>query len=168
MSWSTYVQSFDIDIAEDENLDDLIHAFINLPRRNQAESDATFRARFRAISVQQNNPRRTTRRAIRDAIRYLVSDAVNVAVVEKFSTRNLYFQVRVSISATGTADLEELFLNSDVQGFLDQFFVGGVGIGGVVAYIPETIRRVKAAGVEFDLVLISQGVVEKTSNAVVV
>jgi len=157
-----FVQSFDLDIAEDENLDILVSAFLNLPRRNRAEPDETFRKRYRAIAIQQSNPRRTTRWAIIDALTYFIVDTTTIQVVEQFDSKNLYFQVRIE----GAQDFtESIFLNNTNQAYVNQNFVGGDGVGAVISYVGELIDRIRAAGVDFDLVFIKQFRFTKTIDA---
>jgi hypothetical protein len=157
-----YVQSLDIDIAENENLNTLINAFLNLPRRDEGEADSTYRNRFRAICNQQLNPHRTTRWAILNAISYFVSDASLVQLIEPEGT-NLYFQIRLE----GTISEENLFYLDTVQGYLDHYFIGGVGIGYIVSFLGDIIDRIKAAGVDYDILFINQSSIEKTSSAMI-
>jgi hypothetical protein len=156
-----FVRSFDIDVAEDTNLDLLVTSFIDLSRRNNGEPDNVYRNRYRSIAVGYSNPRRLTRWAIIDAIRYFLPDLGKVQVVEQFSSSNLYFQVRIE----GAQDFDSvLVIGSTEQGFLDQNFVGGEGVGEVITYIGEIIDRVCAAGVDFDVLFINQYSILKTTD----
>ena len=166
-SFSTYyVQSFDVDIAEDENLDILINTVMDLPRRNRGEPDVIYRQRYRAIVVQQNTIRRTTKTAIINALRHILGADAQIKISEPFESRNLYFQVQIVGSAS--ASNFKIFMGNEEQAYLDQNFVGGAGIGGVVAYVEETIRRVKAAGVDFDFVITTQNTFEKLVDSTIV
>lgn len=158
-----YVRSLDIDQAEGDELEELITGFINLPRRGNFESDVTYSDRFKFLTVQQVNQRRTTRWAILDALRYFIDDVDNVVqVTEQFDSNNLYFQVRFE----GIISTENiLFLNSTTDGYLDNEFIGGPSLGSVVTYIGELIQRIKAAGVDFDVLFIEQDRVTRTSDA---
>lgn len=148
-----YIQSFDTDVAEDENLDALIQGFINLPRRNQGEADSIYRNRFRSLVVQKVYPRRTNRWAIIEALSYFIPDTDTIQIIENFDEANNYFQVRIE----GTIDTENsLFLDHPEQGYLDQYYVGGAGIGPIITYLGDIIDRIRAAGVESDIVFVSQ------------
>jgi hypothetical protein len=147
-----FVQSFDLDVAEDEELEDLINAMIDLPRNNKGEVDAIYRKRFRFIAVQKSNTRRTTKHAIADAMSHFL-DLDTIQVIEPFDTSNHYFQLRLE----GVTTYEEtLFLDSTVQGFLDQNYIGGPSIGQVISYVGDLVERIKAAGVDFDVLFIDQ------------
>lgn len=156
-----YVRSFSIDVAEDENLDDLVNAFIDLPRRNHGESDAIFRKRFRTIVNQSLNARRGTKWAILDSLRYFIADVTNsVQVIELFEVSPTYFQLRIE----GMVSYEDaIFMNSLNTGFIGQNFIGGEGVGEVISYIGELVDRVKAAGVDYDMLFIKQFRFTKTS-----
>lgn len=144
-----YVESFDIDGTDGVNLELLINALIDMPKR-PGEEEATFRKRFLFISIQKNTVRWTTRGSILQAISYFVSDMSKVQLVEFFDSIPTYFQIRFE----GTVLTEgALFLN---QGFLDNEFLGGAGIGEVVSYIGELVDRIKAAGVDYDILFIDQ------------
>lgn len=159
-----YVQSFDLDIAEDENLDALITAFIDLPRRNKAEPDQTYRNRYRAIAIEKSNPRRTTKWAIIDALSYFIADTSTIQVVERFDTQNLYFQIRIE----GAQDFDSaIFVNNVNQAYVNQNFVGGEGVGEVISYVGELIDRIRAAGVDFDLSFIKQYAFTKTADTLI-
>lgn len=158
-----YVQSFDLDIAEEENLEDLITAFIDLPRRNRAEEDTVYRRRYRALTNAKVNNRRITKWAILDAIREFGLTTDQIQFVERFDTTNLYFEIRIE----GAADYETaIFLDNQDSGFIDQNFVGGSGVGEVISYLGSVISRIKAAGVDFDVVFIyAQTPILKTVDA---
>lgn len=157
-----YVQSFDLDIAESENLEALVTAFVDLPRRNRAEEDAVYRRRYRALSNAKVNTRRTTRGAIIDAIREFGLTSDQVQIVEKFDTSNLYFEVRIE----GAADYDTaIFLNNIDQAYVNQNFVGGSGVGEVISYLGSIIQRIKAVGVDFDVLFIAQDRITKLVDA---
>ena len=160
-----YVQSFDLDLAEDNNLDALITGFIDMPRRNRGEPNETYRKRFRSLVVQKSNPRRTTKWAIIDALSYFIGDpAQNLQVIELFEVNNTYFELRIE----GAVSYEEaIFLNNIEQSYLDQNFVGGSGVGSVISYIGEIIDRIKAAGVDYDIVFILQDRFTKTIDCTI-
>ena len=158
-----YVQSFDLDIAEDENLEALITAFVDLPRRNQGEPDTTYRNRFRSIVVAQSNPRRTTKWAIIDAILHFVADPESIQIVEPFDSDNLYFQIRIE----GAVDYDDaIFINNVNQAYINQNFVGGEGVGEVISYLGNIIDRIRAAGVDYDIIFIKQFRFTKTSDCI--
>ena len=152
-----YVQSFDLDIAEGENLEALITAFIDLPRRNRAEEDAVYRRRYRALSNAKVNTRRITRGAIIDAIKEFGLTDDQIQIVEKFDTSNLYFEVRIEGAADYTT---AIFVNSIVSGFVNLNFIGGSGVGEVISYLGSVIQRIKAAGVDFDILFVAQDRIE--------
>lgn len=158
-----YVRAFDIDNAEGDELDALVNAFIDLPRRNRGEPDATFRNRFRSLVVEQLNRRRTTKWAIMDALRYFISNVSEaVQVIEIFEIATNYFELRIE----GTVSFDEaIFLNNTEQGFLNQNFVGGEGVGEVISYIGEIIDRIKAAGIDYDIIFIKQNRFTQTVDA---
>lgn len=160
-----YVQSFDLDLAEEDELVELINAFIDLPRRGGAEEDSIFRNRFRFIVNQSCNPHRATKWAIKDALRYYIPEVDSqVQIVEPFDDTNCYFQIRIE-ATTSTDDI--IFMNSLTTGAIDQFYVGGPGIGEGVTYIDDLIARIKAAGVDFDIYYIQQASFTTTSDAVI-
>jgi hypothetical protein len=156
-----YVQSLDLALAEEDELEELINAFIELPRRGNSESDSSLRTRFQFITLQNHNACRTTKWAIRDAISYYV-DIDNIQIIEPFDSAPCYFQVRIK-SVDTTDDI--IFMNSLTTGAIDQFFVGGSGIGESVTYIDLLIARIKAAGVDFDVYYIDQSSFTKTCDA---
>jgi hypothetical protein len=162
-----YYQSFDLDIAETENLEELITAFMDLPRRNTAESDAIYRSRFRAIINEQVNYRRTTRWAILDALRYFIADVDNdVQILEIWAADPTwpYFEIRIE----GTENYDDaIFMNNVNQAYLNQNFVGGAGVGAVISYLGEIIDRIKAVGVDYDILFISQDRFTKTVDAII-
>jgi len=163
---STYfVRSFSLDIAEGGNLDALINAFIDLPRRNRGELDSIYRKRFKTIVNQSLNKRRTTKWAILDALRYFIADVTGaVQVIEIFEITSTYFQLRIE----GTVSYEDaMFLNNIDTGYIDQNFIGGEGVGEVISYIGELVDRIKAAGVDYDLIFVKQRRVTKTSSMII-
>lgn len=159
-----YVQSFDLDIADDENLDTLVNAFIFNPRRS-GETDTTFRNRFRSLVVEQLNERRTTRWAIIDALSYFIASAdETVQIVELFQITDTYFELRIE----GAISFEEaIFMNNVEQAYLNQNFIGGEGVGEVISYIGEIIDRIKAAGVDYDIIFIKQYRIDKTADTII-
>jgi len=158
-----YVQSFDLDIADGENLDSLIDAFVYLPRRNQGEADSIYRKRFRSIVVGKLNERRTTKWSIIDALTYFL-DEDSIQVIELFSVTNTYFELRIE----GAISYDEaIFLNNIEQAYLNQNFIGGTGVGEVISYIGEIVDRVKAAGVDYDIIFINQYRLTKTVNTII-
>lgn len=158
-----YVKSLNVDSAEGNELEALINGFIDLPRRGFFESDSTYRDRYKFITVQQVNQRRTTKWAILDAMKYFVDDvASNVQFIEQFDNSNLYFQIRFE----GTVSTEgSVFLNNTEQGFLDNNYISGPSVGSVITYIGDLISRIKAAGVDFDVLFITQDRFTKTATA---
>lgn len=156
-----YVQALSLIGAEAEELEDFTTAFIDLPRRGDVESDATYRDRFRFIITEKANKRRTTKWAILDALSYFV-DASQVQLIEIFNSSNLYFQVRFD----GAVNYDDtIFINNTEQAYVGQDFVGGAGIGEVITYVDELIQRIKAAGVDFDVYFIDQSSFTKPSDA---
>lgn len=160
-----YIQSFDLDIAEGDNLDALINAFIDLPRRNRGEPDATYRKRFRSIVNQQLNPSRTTKWAIADALSYFIGDPdQNLQVIELWESSTGFFELRIE----GAVSFEDaIFMNNVNQAYMNQNFVGGEGVGEVISYIGEIVDRIKAAGVDYDVVFIKQYRVTKTVDVII-
>jgi hypothetical protein len=158
-----FIDSVVIDTASGDELETLVAALVNIPRRGDAESDAVYRARFKAIMTQLTNKGRTTKWAIRDAVSYLVTGGVaSVDVVEFFDTYNLYFEVRIS----GSYDFEDvLFLDNLQTGFLDQNYLGGIGIGSPVTYLAEILNRIKAVGVDYVVRLVLKSAFIKTVDA---
>lgn len=158
-----YVKSLDIDFAEHNELEALINGFINLPRRGRVESDLTFRNRFKFLVVDNLNKRRVTKWSILDAIKYFIAGTDDsVQLIEQFDSKNLYFQIRVE----GVVDVSAaLTFDSTVYGFLDQFFLSGPSLGEVNTYLTELLKRIKAAGIDFDVIFIEQDRVNKLSNA---
>ena len=52
--------------------------------------------------------------------------------------------------------------------FLDIDFLGGLGTGQSSAFLINLIQRLKAAGVDFDVITIAQNKTTKTSDATIV
>ena len=157
-----FVQSFDLEVAQGENLEKLINAFVNLPRRNKGESDAAYRDRFRAIAVARNNPRRTTAAALRDAMSYFLGPKSKSQIVEKTTDEGTSFQLRIK----GAQDTSSsAFLNDDQQSFMNQQFIGGGGIGGVISNVGEVLDIIRSVGIKTDTAFIEQGAVTKLLNA---
>lgn len=159
-----YVASIDLANSDGDNLELLIDRFLDLPRRGSVESDATYRNRFKFINVEKANYRRTTKWAILDAISYFVTDSSKVQLIEIFDDYNLYFQIRFEGAVDYT---DSLFVNSTVQGFIGQYYVGGAGVGEVISYIGELISRIKAAGVDFDILFIDQNRTTLPSDCII-
>jgi hypothetical protein len=156
-----FVGSTMLDTAAGPELETLVAALLNLPRRGAVESDTVYRARFKSILAELTNPARTTKWAIRDALSYFVPIA-NIDVVEFFDIYNNYFQVRFN----GAYDFESiLFLDDPESGYLDQDYLGGVGIGSPVSYVGEIINRIKAGGVAYDVFLVTKTQIAKNVNA---
>lgn len=159
-----YVESLSVDKAEDEELQDLILAFVDMPRRNQLEADATYRLRYKFVVVEKANRRRTTRWAILDAINYFIADMDTVQVVEIFDVKEMYFQVRIE----GVVITEDaIFINNTAQAYVDQNFIGGPGVGEVISYIGELIQMIKAAGVDFDVMFVDQNRTTLDSDCII-
>jgi hypothetical protein len=160
-----YVESLDLELAESSELGDLINAFIDLPRRGNFEADDIFRDRFKFIVVQQVNNKRTTRWAILDALKYFVADVANdVQLIEPFDSQNLYFQIRVEAS-DATEDI--IFLNNIESAWVDQNFLGGPSIGSIITYLGDLLNRIKAAGVDFDIIFVDQDRFTLTSDTTI-
>lgn len=159
-----FVKSLLIEHAENEELEDLFQTFIDLPRRNIAETDDTYRRRFRAIVVEAVNPSRTTRWAIIDAVNYFINDKTKIQVIEPFDRSYPYFNIRFEGVETTEGVLT---LNNTSFGFLDQHYMGGVGIGGAVSFVGEIIDRVRAAGVDYDVSFIIQNSTSLEAAAVI-
>jgi len=148
-----YTQSFDLDIAEDENLEALVTSFIDLPRRNRAEGDDIYRKRYRSIANAKTNNRRITKWAIIDAIREFGLDPNGIQIIEKFDSTALYFEVRIEGAIDYTSSI---FVNSLDSGFIGANFIGGSGVGYIITFLGDIIDRIKAAGVDFDILFIIQ------------
>ncbi len=156
-----FVDSTVLDTAAGPELETLVWSLLNLPRRGAVESDFVYRARFKAILTELTNKARTTKWAIRDALSYFIP-LVNIDVVEFFDVYNNYFQVRFN----GAYDFESiLFLDDPESGYLDQDYLGGIGIGSPVSYVGEILNRIKAAGVAYDVFLVLKTQVTKNVNA---
>jgi len=159
-----YVESLSVDKAEDEELQDLILTFVDMPRRNQLEADATYRLRYKFVVIEKANRRRTTRWAILDAISYFIADMDTVQVVEIFDVKEMYFQVRIE----GVVITEDaIFINNTAQAYVDQNFIGGPGVGEVISYIGELIQMIKAAGVDFDVMFVDQNRTTLDSDCII-
>jgi len=158
-----YVKSLDMAQAEGDNLELLINKFIDLPRRGSVESDEIYRKRFNFLTVANLNPSRCTKFAILSAIEYFINTVdSSVQVIEQFSTSNLYFQIRIE----GVADTSQaLTIGNNSFGFIDQFYLSGTSVGAVNTYLSELIQRIKACGVDYDVLFIEQYQSTKLSNA---
>jgi len=160
-----YVRSLGIELAGGDALEMLATSFIYLPRLTRSEQDSIYRKRFRTIVNQYGNTRRTTRWALLDALRYFIANVTDaVQVIELFEVQDTHFELR--IEGTATYD-DAVFLDNPETGFLDQNFVGGEGIGDAISYIGELVDRIKAAGVDYDIVFIRQDRFTKTSGMVI-
>ena len=159
--------SFEVSGAEADLLDAFVQALIDLPRRGTFETDDQYRDRFRSLLTEKTDYRRHTRWAIIDAVREFGMDASGIQVIEFFDLYNNYFQLRFTATALDTSML--MFLDNDVatNGFLDQYYLGGLGIGFLEAFLSTIITRIKGAGVDFDILMIQRGIFTKTSNATV-
>lgn len=157
-------ESFTIDGAETDLLDIFVEAFIELPRRSSLETDAMYRERVKAILKEGTNYRRYTRWALIDAVCEFGVLKSNVQVIEFFDSLNNYFQLRF---VTSTLDMTEtLFLDNNItNGFLDQYYLGGIGIGFLAAFMSTIISRIKAAGVDYDILMVVRGLITKTADA---
>ena len=159
-----YVTCLDLDVAETTNLEDLILGFIDLPRRHETESDATYRKRFRFIVNEQTYSNRQTRWAILESISYFITDMATVQIIEIFDSENLYFQVRLE----GVITYEDtIFLNNIDQAYVGQNFIGGAGVGEIITYLSALIQRIKAAGVDFDILFVDQNEITKTCDVTI-
>lgn len=147
------VQSFDLDIAEKGNLDILISTFLNLPRLHKFEEDTNYRQRFRSIVNAKTYPKRMTRGALLKAMQEFGLPSNQIQIIERFDDRPLYFEVRI----TGILDYTiPIFLNTPDKSHVNQGFLSGYGIGGLISYLGSIINRIKAAGVDFDVLFIQQ------------
>lgn len=160
------VEAFDVSLAVGDILDLSIETYIDLPRRGSTEGDSDYLDRFRAIVSQNVNPRRHTRWAIIDAILEFGIDPDRVQIIELFDSTNEYFEVRFT---SEMATSETLFLDNYItNGFLDQYYVGGFGIGFLEVFMSAIVSRIKAAGVDFEIFVIARGEITKTSDAQIV
>lgn len=158
------VGSLSIDGAEGDELDDFVTAYVDLPRATIFETDTQYRTRFRALVVQDKNPRRSTKWAIRDAVSYFLSGTQRADVIEIFDVNDLYFELRITGSSSTTRGLT---LDSSTQGFLDYNFLGGLGIGPLFGRIGDIVDRIKTAGVDYDIQISRRLGIERPSAAVV-
>lgn len=154
-----YLEAMTIDKSENHELTSLVQAFIDMSRIDDTEPDENYSRRFKVIAVQNGYPHRTTKWAIRSALSYFIPELVKIQVVEFFDSSNLYFQVRFEGVNNFT---DTIFID---QGFIDQDYIGGVGIGTLLSFVEDLIRRIKAAGVDFDVKVISQYSVVLLSDA---
>ena len=161
----SYTKSLDVNQASGDELSLLINTFINLPRRGQYESDLTFRKRFNFLVTDKTHPRRITKWSILKALSYFIDNyEETVQLIEPFDSNNLYFQIRIE-APVDTA--ETLTLNSTLSGFLNQFYLGGPTLGAVDTFLLDLLNRIKAQGVDFDVVFVDQYTIEKTSSAII-
>ena len=154
------VSCLDYTKAEGSELQDIIDALVDLPRRGSFEDDATYRLRYEFIVVQKGNPTRTTKSAILDAISYFVSDISTVEIFEP-QVNDTEFQIRIR-GVSATSDI--LALDNLSDGFLDINYIGGQSIGAAVTFIGALIQRIKAAGVDFSVVFINRYSISLTSS----
>lgn len=157
-----FVKSLDIDQAEDDELETLIDTFIELPRRGVFEADSVYRDRYKFIVVEQGNPKRTTKWAILDALSHFIDDMSGVSIVEIFDSESLYFQVRID-GLVSTNDI--IFLNNLETAWVDLNYIGGPSLGAVITYVAELLDRIKAAGVDYDVLFVDQNTFDKASSA---
>jgi len=163
------VDSFAIDVAEGGYLNKLIEAFLDLPRIAAAESDDSYRGRFKSLVKVQLFPKRNTRGSILAALSHIVTSSAlgKIEIVESFDSTNMYFEVRVAGIVSDYGDI--LFLDTPLfNSFLDIDFLGGLGTGQSSSFLVNLIIRMKAAGVDFDVITIAQDKVTKTSDATIV
>lgn len=159
------VNSFHIADAEDEMLEFLVMALINLPRRGSSESDTVYRQRFNCVVRQGTNTTRCTGGAMHDAIIELGLTDSQFHFFEKFDDISRFFQLRlVGVPVVGAA---VMFIDSMKTGFLDQYFMGGLGIGSLQTYITPLIKKIKALGVRFEIKIVSSDTETRTSDATI-
>lgn len=151
------VTCLSVDLGSGTFFEDLIFAFVNLAKGSSAEADASLLARFKALVTQRGNTRRTTRWAIKDAARCLISDPNGVKIVEWFDYQTLYFQVRFSAAYGAEYQTDRMYVD---QEYIDQSYITGPSSGVFTVYAEDIIGRAKAAGVDFDILFI------KTEGAV--
>ena len=152
--------SLTIGDAENEDLTSLVQSFINLSRLSTTEPDTGYRARFKVLAVQESFPHRTTPGAIRSALSYII-DKDNISVIEYFDTQYYYFELRLIGSFVRKAGVSA-FLDFD---FLDNTYLGGIGVGIPIPYINALVERVKAVGVDFDILVTDSNSFTKSSDA---
>lgn len=138
-----------LDTATGKYLDLIIEALLVLQRQDVVESDSLLRARARSLTRQQSISKRQTRWAIKAALAELIGDVTKVRVVEWFNSTNLYFQVRIRADLLSAQAADTAYID---QSFIDQSFIGGIALSNVVSsFLHDTISRVKAQGVDYDL-----------------
>jgi len=157
-------ESLQSDVAAGTALDTFINAFVDLPRRGRYEADAVYRSRLHFLVRANTNYRRITKWAIRDAVGHFM-DVAGVDILEFFDTSNLYFQLRIVGAETDEGVI--LYINNIESGFLDFDFMGGIGTGGIVSYLGSMLDRIKAAGVDYDILLTERDSMTKTSDAII-
>lgn len=158
------VSALSIDVATSQELDTVINSVIDLSRRGDIEADSTYRKRFRFLVTDKTNTRRITKWSILDAISYFIADMDTVQLIEPFDSENCYFQIRIE----GVVSYDDIiFLGNPDQGYVSQNFIGGAGVGEVITYLGALVQRVKAAGVDFDILFIAQGRLTKTADATI-
>lgn len=145
-------QTFSLDNASGENLDYIVSALLMLSRQDVVEVDASLRARFRALVTQHSNNRRCTRWAIADAIAYLIPRYV-FSIVEWFSLKPMFFEVRLVGSAFGIGLLDTAYVE---LAYIMQSYIGGPSTGVYAVFITDIVNRTKAAGVEFAVTVIER------------
>lgn len=157
------VKSFIVDNASEDELDMAANAIIDLPRRGTSESDANYRERFNAIVRQGTNQRRTTRWAISEALVELGLTTADFHLLEFFDAWDMYFQVRLIGAEVFAGDV--LVFDDPTTGFFDQYYLGGIGVGSLQAYVHDIVTRIKALGVSFDILVVTTDALTKTSDA---
>jgi len=157
-------ESLTIDGAETDLLDILVETFVRLPRRGTFETDEEYRQRFKCLVKEQTNYRRHTRWAIIDALREFGIAADAIQLIEPFSSTSNYFELRLTSTEAPTD--YTLFLDNDVtNGYMDQYYVGGVGVGYIETFLTEMLNRIKAAGVDYDVRMVQRGSIDATADA---
>jgi hypothetical protein len=156
----SYVQSLDINTAEGYELELLARSFIDLLRYDYYETDEDFVNRFKAITIQSSYPHRTTPWSIIAALEYFFPDT-KVTVKEDASYKQYFFQVRIG-GVFSSEDVDTLYFD---QGYFDNEFLGGIGVGKVLTYVSKIIERIRAAGVEHEIIIVQTSSITTNSNA---
>ena len=167
-----WINCGNVENAENEDLDALIQTLVNLERIDSSEADTLYRNRFRALVTQRTNRRRTTRWAIQDAISYFIPKE-HVRILEYFNTENMKFHIRISPDIGRDIIHDDSAILDNPGGYLgpsttaDQVgFLGGLGFTTAPGYLPNLVKRIKAAGVEVVISLAEQDEIFKTSDAI--
>jgi hypothetical protein len=143
-----YVNALDPSSAEGDDLELVVDRYTDLPRLGSIESDVSYRDRFSAIITQNAYPSRCNSWSIINALASFM-DIANIKVVEPFDSNNMYFQVRLS---EHTLTVKVLALNNPLTGFLDNDYLGGESIGMPISTLSAIVQRIKAGGVDFDVI----------------